>query len=114
MKKSTRIEWQELRGRENKELFMVIAEKDDKGHWEFYERTSWDVAWIKKPASITLMARLGQEQKRLEQQGQQQQKPQTKELRRRMDENTRAIQKAHEQMARTALNRAANRPKQRY
>jgi hypothetical protein len=53
--KSNRIEWQELRKGEcgGCELVDVIADRDETNEmgWAFYEKTSWDVLWIRIPAT---------------------------------------------------------------
>jgi hypothetical protein len=59
--KTTRIEWQEQRQGEwgGWELFDVIAETDktDKTGWAFYEKTTWDLAWIQIPATPCRVAK---------------------------------------------------------
>ena len=59
--KTTRIEWQEQRRDDcgGWELFDVIAERDaaDQTGWAFYEKTSWDVTWIRIPATLSRLAK---------------------------------------------------------
>ena len=59
--KTTRIEWQEQRRGDcgGWELFDVVAEKDaaERTGWAFYEKTSWDVTWIRIPVTLCRLAK---------------------------------------------------------
>ena len=58
--KISRIEWEELREIPGggKETFSIIAERDegDPTGWTFYERSSWDVLWIRIPTTPARLA----------------------------------------------------------
>jgi hypothetical protein len=68
--KTTRIEWQEQRRGEcgGWELFDVIADRDatDKTGWAFYEKTSWDLTWIRIAATPCRLAKASIEEQRME------------------------------------------------
>lgn len=68
--KKTRIEWKEQRQGDGGgwELFDVIAERDhaDKTGWAFYEKTSWDVTWVRIPATLCRLAKALIEEANLE------------------------------------------------
>ena len=58
--KTKRIEWQELRkgecgGWELSDLIADTDEKDPTG-WAFYEKTTWDLIWIRIPATPCRLA----------------------------------------------------------
>ena len=58
---SKRVEWQETRCGDGgqTDVVYVLAEKDDTDDtgWCFYERTSWDVVWIRVPPTLAKLAR---------------------------------------------------------
>jgi len=60
--KTKRIEWQEPRRGEcgGWEKFDVIADREeaDETGWAFYEKTSWDVRWIRIPPTLCRLARV--------------------------------------------------------
>lgn len=60
---NVRVEWNELRSAavsKSTELFLIIAERSN-GHWNFSERSSWDVVWTSIQATPSLINRAEQE-----------------------------------------------------
>ena len=60
--KISRIEWEELREIPGggKETFSIIAERGEGNpfDWVFYEKSSWDVLWIRIPATLARLAKV--------------------------------------------------------
>jgi len=59
--KTTRVEWSEIRRSEcgGSETVFVIAEREsaDVTGWSFYERSSWDILWVRYPATLCRVVR---------------------------------------------------------
>lgn len=59
--KNTRVEWQEPRQSVcgGQEVFDIIAERDDTDQtgWAFYEKSSWDIMWVRIPATLARLSR---------------------------------------------------------
>jgi len=56
---SQRVEWVEVRNASDGvcERFFVIAQKVE-GVWQFHERNSWEIRWVRVPESPALRRKL--------------------------------------------------------